>query len=165
VLRHSRQDSRMGTRSSKVGLPPVLARCMFAIMNFAARKGFGAPQTSLWPSGDVAWSAKNRAPNRRPRRNLRLLRRRAGAVALIAAARAAHARRSRELGEAPQPSARGRAVSVRASHRKSHLPLRRPRHGNAPRQKPARLPAQGRVQRRPTPASNWQMTHAQRRGH
>src|SRR5271156_3574388 len=34
---------------------------MFAIVDFAARKGLGAPQTSLSPSGDAGVSAKNRA--------------------------------------------------------------------------------------------------------
>ena len=39
----------------------MLARFMFAIVDFAARKDFGAPQISLSPSGDVAVCAKNRA--------------------------------------------------------------------------------------------------------
>jgi hypothetical protein len=61
VLRHSRQDSRMGTRSSEVSFLPVLARFSFAIVNLATRKRFGALQTSLAPSGDAAASAKNPA--------------------------------------------------------------------------------------------------------
>ncbi len=39
----------------------MLARFMFAIVNFAARKGLGAPQSSLSPSGVAGISAKNRA--------------------------------------------------------------------------------------------------------
>ncbi len=61
MLRHSRQDSRMGTRSRKVGPPPVLARFMFAIANFAARKGLGAMPSDNSPSGPAGVTAKNRA--------------------------------------------------------------------------------------------------------
>src|SRR5271156_5157157 len=64
VLRHSRQDSRMGTRSSEVVFPPVLARFIFAMIDFAARKGLGAtPPTQSASSADGAAGdpAKHRA--------------------------------------------------------------------------------------------------------
>jgi len=55
---------------------------MFAIVNFAARKGYSALPTSPSPSGDAAVSAKNHARQTgRARRNLRLLRsRRRGSI-------------------------------------------------------------------------------------
>src|SRR5271163_5211829 len=60
MLRHSRQDRRMGTRSRKVGLP-VLARFMFAIIDFAARKGLGAMPSAHSPADAARATAKNRA--------------------------------------------------------------------------------------------------------
>src|SRR5271170_5227167 len=51
----------MGTRSRKVGFPPVIARFMFAIVSFAARKGFGGTPSVNSQSGGAADSAKNRA--------------------------------------------------------------------------------------------------------
>src|SRR6202041_3331071 len=61
VLRHSRQDSRMGTRSREVGFPSVLARFMFAVIDFAAPRGPGETPPPPLPPGAAGDPAKHRA--------------------------------------------------------------------------------------------------------
>src|SRR5580692_2759702 len=56
----------MGARGREVGFPPVLARFMFAIVNFAARKGLGAmpsanSSSEQSVSGATHLDVKNRA--------------------------------------------------------------------------------------------------------